>query len=278
MKKIITVCLTTILILLSTGCFEAKIVPEKKTLLEGTINATDMFVIDTKIPGKTIFIVGGVHGIEEAGWKAALQLVQKKYKQGKIYIIPQANIVAAQLMQRYPNVIETEECATIPYQGQIYCDLNRSFPGKSDGTVTERIADAIIQEIILSNADFVIELHESQESYDVDPKHVGNTVIMHRSREVDNYYETVDNVKLLVNEFNEKYILKDEKTFKFFDGPPSGSLNHYSTEFLKKQSITIETVRKTGSNCSPYACLSLDRRIEQQIQMVDLYIDILNRE
>ena len=74
-------------------------------------------------------------------------------------------------------------------------DLNRNFPGKVDGTETEKIAFAITQEVEKHEADYIIDLHESRRSYsDSDPL-LGDLLI----------YGNVDSSLFcydLVNEFN----------------------------------------------------------------------------
>ena len=74
-------------------------------ILEGEISETTVHKYVTNKPGPKIVIVGGIHGDEDAGWTAALRLVntisQEKGICGEILLIPQANILADNVLVRY---------------------------------------------------------------------------------------------------------------------------------------------------------------------------------
>ena len=94
---------------------------------------------------KRVLIIGGVHGDEIGGVMIAREL--KGWLQGKgidgVDVIPEVNLQA----------IENRERAH-PTDGK---DLNRSFPGDPDGTVSDRLAYDIFQKA--KNYDCVIDLH-----------------------------------------------------------------------------------------------------------------------
>ena len=92
-------------------------------------------------PGKQILITGGVHGGEYPCIETAIQLaknIDPKEVMGTIVVIHPVNVPAF-----YG-----------PYDGK---NLNRVFPGKATGTVSERIAFAVHQ--LQLAADFYIDLH-----------------------------------------------------------------------------------------------------------------------
>ena len=98
-------------------------------------------------PGPTVVMTGGNHGDEYEGpvclLKAAKEIEPSQVK-GRIIILPCLNFPAIQGGSR-----------TSPIDKG---NLNRIFPGRPDGTVTERIAD-YIQRYILPMADYVLDFH-----------------------------------------------------------------------------------------------------------------------
>ncbi len=98
-------------------------------------------------PGKNILITGGVHGGEypciETAIRLAKQLEPEDVK-GTLLIIHPVNIPAFLARLQYYG----------PYDGK---NLNRVFPGKALGTVSERIAYSVHQ--LQKEADFYIDLH-----------------------------------------------------------------------------------------------------------------------
>ena len=90
----------------------------------------------------------------------ALSLIEKvDYYHGTVMIIPQAYIKADNMINRYPGYTASNGAK---YNKAL--DLNRNFPGKADGTETEKIAYAIAQEVENFDADYIIDLHESRSS------------------------------------------------------------------------------------------------------------------
>ncbi len=98
-------------------------------------------------PGKQILITGGVHGGEYPCIETAIQLaarIDPKEVSGSIVIIHPVNVPAFLSKLQYYG----------PYDGK---NLNRVFPGKALGTVSERIAYTVHQ--FQQTADFFIDLH-----------------------------------------------------------------------------------------------------------------------
>ena len=96
-------------------------------ILEGTIYETTVHKFKSNIEGPKVAIVGGIHGDEVAGWKAALELVKRDNFKGEVLIIPQAHILADTLEHRYPgyryDVINTKEHNGIKYEEGLYESL-----------------------------------------------------------------------------------------------------------------------------------------------------------
>lgn len=98
--------------------------------------------------GKTVIITGGIHGGEYPGIETAIRMANKidpKEVSGKIAIIHPVNVPAFESKMQYYG----------PEDGK---NLNRMFPGKLLGTVTERIAYTITNELH-KQADFYMDLH-----------------------------------------------------------------------------------------------------------------------
>lgn len=221
-----------------------------ETLLAGTIYETKAYRFKTNVTGLKILIIGGIHGDEVAGWKAATQLLDYDFKCGEIIILPKANILATQLEQRYPGAISGGV-----YDGVCYSDLNRSFPGNAHGSPTEKIADAIKHFIDTTNPDIVLDLHESRGNYE--NKYLGYTVICGN-------YCSMDFAALLVNEYNSKYQKAEGLEFITDSYPPAGSVNAYCAQDNERIVLTVETDRS----------IDVSERILQHIRMVQLALGL----
>ena len=103
-------------------------------------------------PGKTALFVSGNHGDEYEGQVAISNLAKSlkpEHIRGRVILLPMANFPAGMAGLR-----------TSPIDDG---NLNRSFPGKVDGTVTQQIAYWIEHEL-LPLADIVCDLHSGGSS------------------------------------------------------------------------------------------------------------------
>jgi len=101
--------------------------------------------------GPTLVVQGGIHGSEYPGIEAVWHLVQSLEPaklSGSVIAIPVTNVPAFEIDDR---------CNDIDHQ-----DLNRIFPGKPDGTLSERTAHQLLTAVI-SRANYMIDLHASSE-------------------------------------------------------------------------------------------------------------------
>lgn len=112
---------------------------------------------DTKIPitivngskeGPTLALVAGVHGYEYppilALQRLKAQLNPRKIK-GRIILVHIANLQSFRKRTIYYN----------PYD---WLNLNRVFPGKPDGTISERVAYTLTTHIV-DNCDYLVDMH-----------------------------------------------------------------------------------------------------------------------
>lgn len=169
-------------------------------MLKGTYGDTPIFVFDSGVEGGSVLYCGGTHPYEPATSLSAFILMENiQVEKGVVYVIPQCSYSATTLGVQgnaYPSyyTIETEwgeqkykigERNTNPLdqwpdnftyinypsgQSQAYNDLrnlNRCYPGRLDGTFTERVAYAIMEFIRTENIDMSIDCHEASIMYPV---------------------------------------------------------------------------------------------------------------
>ena len=127
-----------------------------KGVVELSINSHDMnelniplFVIKGSKPGKTIGVLGGVHGDEYDGPQAIRDLYDKlepNQLTGTFLGVPHSN----------PPAFSTGTRVS-PVDG---LNLARVFPGTNNGSITEKIADCLGSNVI-RHVDFFIDLHSS---------------------------------------------------------------------------------------------------------------------
>ncbi|MFO0891652.1 MAG: succinylglutamate desuccinylase/aspartoacylase family protein [Isosphaeraceae bacterium] len=107
--------------------------------------------------GPTGLVLAGNHGDEYPGQVAILKLMREldpAMVRGRLILIPALNLPAAKAATRLS-----------PLDGK---NLNRSFPGRADGTVTEMIAHYLTTELF-PRADIVIDIHTGGRSVDFYP-------------------------------------------------------------------------------------------------------------
>lgn len=119
-------------------------VPEK----EGVSTFVPVTIIHGSKKGKVLALVAGVHGYEYPPILALYRLKKKidpRSLSGTLIMVHIANIPAFQKRIIYYNPFDWK-------------NLNRVFPGNPEGTVSQRIAHVLTEEII-KKCDFLIDLH-----------------------------------------------------------------------------------------------------------------------
>ena len=186
-------------------------------IMEGTAVETNMEIIKSDSPGKTIFIIGGIHGDETSGWMAADKLKKlRTLRSGTLIILSPANAPGSSSGERD---VET------------YRDLNRSFPGTKDRDLTDRLAASIYQAVKNYSPDLVIDLHEAYRE-EGNRDFLGNSLI----------FTDMTGLEELVPEL----ILETQNggltgsPFSYYNSAPPGSLNREVSIGLKIPALTIE--------------------------------------
>ncbi|NLU09890.1 MAG: succinylglutamate desuccinylase/aspartoacylase family protein [Tepidanaerobacter acetatoxydans] len=200
---------------------------------------TQIFYNKGKQKGPHILIIAGLHGNEIAGIKAAEKLKTLVLKRGKLTIIPKANIEACSNNIRYPYYMQ---------------DLNRSFPGKKQGTDTQKLAYELYTFIEKQSPDIILDLHE------------WDTKFMNISKKPYN--------AIIINDIDANLlpIIKESKkniyNFDILSCPPKGSLNREVSENLKIPVLTIETDMEK----------EIEYRINAHLFIIDSILDLLQEE
>ncbi|MDR7131973.1 putative deacylase [Algoriphagus sp. 4150] len=106
--------------------------------------------------GETLGITAGVHGYEYApilGAQKLIHAINPEELKGVIILVQLAGLES--FLGRSPYIS--------PVDGK---NLNRSFPGKINGTITERVAN-FISEHIISRADYFLDMHSGDAPEDL---------------------------------------------------------------------------------------------------------------
>lgn len=182
--------------------------------------------------GPLIYVVGGTHGDETAGWQAAIELRRAELEAGTLCVAAPLNAYGAEHDQR-----KTRQER----------DLNRNFPGDPEGCDAERIAWAVFQDIQAKQPDLVLDLHEARV-----PE--GSRDDLRGSLICGDVQSIGDLVLDLLAAFGE-----GDRALTLYGSPPAGSLNRVVTEELGVPVITVETGRDR----------ELPRRVEEQLEIVE---------
>ena len=194
-------------VVVSEGCTEVQKLSNWCDAVEGTINDCNVYVYDSGVEGGSYLILGGAHPEEPAANMAA-QLIAENLKvtQGKVYVINRSDTSASTITrigEAYPRFL-TYDCGWgtkawrmgqrhaaeldswpdpevyIHYpSGQNLANvdirnLNRNWPGKEDGLLSERTAYAIMELIRQEDINMVLDYHEAELEYSVN-----NTIVAH---------------------------------------------------------------------------------------------------
>jgi len=168
--------------------------------IKGSVNDLNVYVLEGKERGGAVLILGGTHPEEPAGRLAAWVLAENAVlEKGRLFVILSANrsaTTATRLGGAYPpdftiptawggqrfrmgdrwsNPLDQwpdpEVYIHYPTRQQLaYMDvrnLNRAFPGRPGGTLTERTCFAITELIRRERIDIAIDLHEAELQYPV---------------------------------------------------------------------------------------------------------------
>ena len=166
---------------LRVGALEAapasKVVGTETLELAGHVVDMPLFLINGAQAGPTLAVTAGIHGAEFASIEAALQFgrsLEPSELRGRVVVVPVANVPAFRARSIYVG----------PLDG---INLNRVFPGKAEGTVSEQLAYWLFQNVI-APADYYVDMHGGDMIEALVPftifSHTGNGEVDQRSWEM----------------------------------------------------------------------------------------------
>ncbi len=187
-------------VVIGPGVTQVKKLSDYFSGIKGTINDSNVYVLEGAQPGGTILILGGSHPEEPASRLTTWILTENAVvERGRIFVISSANR-SATTVTRLGGAYPPDFTIPTPWGGQTfrmgdrwsnpldqwpdpevyihypsrqelaYVDirnLNRTWPGRANGTLTEKTCFAMIQLIKKELVDIVIDLHEAELQYPV---------------------------------------------------------------------------------------------------------------
>ncbi|MBQ0071956.1 MAG: hypothetical protein KBS81_08940 [Spirochaetales bacterium] len=182
------------------GLTEVQMLSDYLPSLKGTWADTPIFIYDSGVEGGSVLYSANVHPYEPATSLSAYILMENiEVTKGKVYVIPQTNRSGSTLGSfgnAYPRFFHVEsEYGTKQFrignresnpldqwpdpftyvhfpsmQNLAYQDIrnmNRTYPGRENGTLTERASYAVMELIRQNNIDISIDVHEASIMYPV---------------------------------------------------------------------------------------------------------------
>ncbi len=208
----------------------------------GTDYETPAYIIQTNYKKPAILIIAGTHGNELAGIRATQYLKDNiKIERGTLIIIPRANILACDKnVRNFPSDV----------------NLNRVYPGKSEGNEVERLAYKIFDLAKRYDIDLLVDLHESIEFYKNNSQNYGQTLV------IDSNDDYLFNLSSSIVEEMNKGIFDNNNKYQVLVKPIEGSAAYSAYYQLNIPAFTFETCRK----------LPLAFRIQEHIRLVKIIL------
>ena len=187
-------------VVLGPGVTAVKTLGDYFAGIKGTTNDANVYILEGGKPGGTILVLGGSHPEEPGGRLTTWILAENaRLEQGRLIVLNSANRSATTVTRpsgaypadytiptawggqkfrmgdRWSNPLDQwpdpEIFIHYPSRQQLaYMDirnLNRAYPGRPAGTLTEKTCYAIIQMIKQEKVDIAIDLHEAELQYPV---------------------------------------------------------------------------------------------------------------
>lgn len=183
------------------GVTEIRMLSDWFPALADTPGDTDVYIFKGEEEGGSMMVLGGTHPNEPAAYLAAVLLIENvKLRYGTLYVIPRANRSAfthndpqegaplgfsftlndgstryfrygsraTNPVHQWPDPdVYIHAASGQTLSGNETRNLNRGYPGRPDGTLTERICFGIAEMIRAESIDISIDLHEASPEYPV---------------------------------------------------------------------------------------------------------------
>jgi len=183
------------------GVTEVRMLSEWLPGLAGSPGDTEVYVFRGAAPGSSMLVLGGTHPNEPSSFLSAVLLIENaSVSAGTVYVIPRANASGFThndpqegAPEKYSIALPDGSTRTFRYgsratnpvhqwpdpdvyvhaasgqtlSGNETRNLNRGYPGREDGTLTERVCLGIANLIRAERIDISIDLHEASPEYPV---------------------------------------------------------------------------------------------------------------
>lgn len=196
-------------VVMGSGVTEVRLLSDWFDGVRGTTNDCNVYILDSGVPGGTALILGGTHPEEPAGRLAAWLLAENAVmEEGRLIVVLSANRSAStvtrvggayppdftiptdwgertfRLGDRWSNPLDQwpDPEVYIHWPSRQYLawmdvrNLNRTWPGRPTGTLTERTTHAFMELIRREGVDLFMDLHEAELQYPVI-----STIVAHES-------------------------------------------------------------------------------------------------
>ena len=174
------------------GVTEVRMLSDYLPQLKESAGDTEIYVLRGEREGASMLVLGGTHPREPAGMLSAVTLIENaSAQQGILYIIPRVNKSAytcteplegtpsgftintpdgpryfrnasrvSNPIDQWPDPDIYQHITGQQLTGKEVRNINRVYPGKADGELTEQIAAGIVAFINAEGIDVTIDLHE----------------------------------------------------------------------------------------------------------------------
>ena len=182
------------------GVTEVKMLSDWFDGLKGTPGDTPVYVLKGEKEGGSMLILGGTHPNEPAGYMSAITFIETaKVESGTVYVIPYTNLSAmthndpgegnlqyftiktksgdrtfrfgsraTNPIHQWPDPdVYTHYPSGQKLSGSETRNINRAYPGRPDGNLTEKVAYSVAELIRAENVDITFDLHEASPEYPV---------------------------------------------------------------------------------------------------------------
>lgn len=190
------------------GVTQIKMLSEWYPDLKDTAMDTEVYILEGKKDGDSILVLGGTHGNEPSGLVGAILLIENAVvEEGTMYVIPRTNASgltctdpqegapmrftietsggerwfrygsrASNPVHQWPDPeIYVHASSGQKLSGSETRNINRAYPGRTDGTLTEKAAYGVTQLIQTENINITVDLHEASPEYPTI-----NTIVAHQ--------------------------------------------------------------------------------------------------
>ncbi|MBC8588995.1 succinylglutamate desuccinylase/aspartoacylase family protein [Tissierellaceae bacterium BX21] len=180
------------------GVSEIKMLSDYFEDIKGTPGDTEVYVLKGEKPGGSILVLGGTHPNEPSGFVSAILLIENAVpEQGTMFVVPRTNNSgfthddpqegspmrftidtpsgerwfrfgsrATNPIHQWPDPdIYVHKSSGQKLSGSETRNINRTYPGRADGSFTEKVSYAITEMIKQENIDITVDLHEASPEY-----------------------------------------------------------------------------------------------------------------